>query len=178
MSTLLTILAAEKGNGFWLPADLKEVLWGSLSFFIVVGLLVKFTKAPISKYFGGRTETIRSKLDEAEATRLAAEAARDQVKAALADSETEKARIISEAETSARTIQGETESRAADDAERVRERGRADLAATMSQAQADLSSELSRLSYGAAERLVEGALDDAAQQRLIDAYISQIGSQN
>ena len=46
------------------------------------------------------------------------------------------------------------------------------------QAEADLSSELSRLALGAAERVVETSLDDAAQQRLIDAYISQVGTQN
>lgn len=178
MSNSFIVLAAEKGNGFWLPADLLEVLWGSLSFFIVVALLVKFTKAPIAKYFNGRTDGIKEKLDEAEAARVAAETERDRVKAALADSEAEKARIIAEAEASAQSVLADAPARAAAAAEEVRDRGRTDLEATRAQAQSDLSSELTRLSLGAAEKVVEASIDDATQQRLIDAYISQVGSQN
>lgn len=178
MSSYLTIFAAEKGNGFWIPADIKEVIWGTLAFLIVVGLMVKLTKAPIAKYYNGRIETISSKLAAAEETRVAAETERDRVKAALADSEAEKARIIAEAESAAQVILSETDARAAADAEAVRARAQADLAAARAQAQSDLSGELTRLSFGAAERVVESTLDDAMQQRLIDSYISQVGSQN
>lgn len=178
MFTYLTILASEEGNGFWIPADIKEVIWGTLAFLIVVGLMVKLTKAPIAKYYNGRIETISEKLNEAEQARVEAESERDRVKAALADSETEKARIIGEAESAAQVILAETESRAAADAEAVKQRAQADLVAARNQAQSDLSGELTRLSFGAAERVVEASLDDAAQQRLIDSYISQVGSQN
>lgn len=178
MWNTLTILAAEKGNGFWLPADPLEVLWGSLSFVIVVAILYKFTKAPIADYFNGRVDGIKEKLDEAENARVAAETERDRVKAALADSEAEKARIIAEAEASAQEILAAAPERAVAAAAEVRDRGEADLATTRAQAQSDLSSELTRLSLGAAEKVVEASIDDATQQRLIDAYISQIGSQN
>lgn len=178
MSNVIVVLAAEEGNGFWLPADLLEVLWGTLAFLIVVGLLVKFTKEPIAKYFNGRTDGIKEKLDEADAARVAAEAERDRVKAALADSEAEKARIIAEAEASAQSIADGTGARVATAVDEVRARGAADLEATRAQAQSDLSSELTRLSLGAAEKVVETSIDDATQQRLIDAYISQVGSQN
>lgn len=178
MSNLTLLLAAEKDNGFWLPADFNEVIWGSISFFIVVFLLVKFLKEPIAKYYAGRAEKIEEELGAAESVRTTAEQARDSVRAALADSEAEKGRILAEARASAETIRSETQDRAAADAAAVRERGRADLETARAQAQSDLSSELSRLSFGAAEKIVEASMDDATQQRLIDAYISQVGSQN
>jgi NAD+ synthase (glutamine-hydrolysing) len=53
-----------------------------------------------------------------------------------------------------------------------------DLVSARTQAESDLSGELSRLSLGAAERVVETSLDPAAQQRLIDDYINQVGTQN
>jgi len=43
---------------------------------------------------------------------------------------------------------------------------------------ADLTAEVSRLALGAAERVVSHNLDDAAQQQLIEKYISQVGSSN
>ena len=170
--------AAEEGNGFWIPADINEVYWGSLSFFVVAFLLWKFGRKPIAAFFSGRVAGIQASLDAAEQARLAAEAERDRIKAALADSDTEAARIIEQAREGADQLARDTEVRAARDAERVRERATADLAATRGQAESDLAGELSRLSLGAAERVVESSLDDASQQRLIDAYISQVGSQN
>ncbi len=53
-----------------------------------------------------------------------------------------------------------------------------DLAATRNQIEAELSGELSRLAMGAAERVVSEELDAASQQRLIDSYINDVGSQN
>ena len=39
MSHLL-LLASEKPNGFLLSGDLNEVIWGSIAFFLILGLLI------------------------------------------------------------------------------------------------------------------------------------------
>ena len=109
---------------------------------------------------------------------MAAEAERDRIKAALADSDAEAARIVEEARQAADRIGTDVAARAQVDAQTVRDRAVTDQASTQAQAQADLTAELSRLALGAAERVVESSLDDAAQQRLIDDYISQVGTQN
>lgn len=182
MLSTLTLLAAdaaaETNNGFWLPHDKNEVIWGSLAFFIVAFLLWKFAKKPAVEFFAKRSATVAADLDAAAQARLAAEAERDRIKAALADSESEAARIISEARATADQLAADTATRAQVEAERVRERAAADLATTRAQAESDLAGELARLSLGAAEQVVETSLDDAAHQRLIDAYITQVGSQN
>jgi F-type H+-transporting ATPase subunit b len=110
--------------------------------------------------------------------KVAAEAERDRIKAALADSDAEAARIVEEARQAADRIGTDVAARAQVDAQTVRDRAVTDQASTQAQAQADLTAELSRLALGAAERVVESSLDDAAQQRLIDDYISQVGTQN
>ncbi len=60
----------------------------------------------------------------------------------------------------------------------VHTRAAVDLAATRNQMEADLAGELSRLAFGAAEKVVEDELDAGNQQRLIDSYINNIVSQN
>ncbi len=175
------ILAAEGAhheNSFLLPGDINEVIWGSLAFFVVAFLLWKFASKPVAEMMKKRVAAVEADLDAAAQTRLAAEAERDRIKAALADSETEAARIIEEARTSADQVNADSGARAAREADRVRERAAADLVSTRNQAESDLAGELSRLSLGAAERVVESSLDEAAQQRLISQYISQVGSQN
>lgn len=178
MSTASTLLAAEAPNGFWLPGDINEVYWGSLAFLVVAFLLWKFARKPAAEFFSGRITTISDELDAAAQERLGAEAERDRIKAALADSDSEAARIIEEARAGADQLSVDIAQRAETDAATLRERAVTDMAATRAQAESDLSGELSRLSLGAAERVVETSLDDVAQQRLIDEYINQVGTQN
>jgi F-type H+-transporting ATPase subunit b len=179
MNHLGTLLAAEGAeNAFWLPHDIWEVFWGSLAFLIVMGLLWKFAKKPGSDYFAKRSSGIAESLDEAATARGTAETERDEVKAALADSDAEAARILEEARRSADVLTTDIAARTERDVASVYERAEIDLAATRSQTEAELSGELSRLAFGAAERVVTDELDDSSQQRLIDTYINNIGGQN
>jgi F-type H+-transporting ATPase subunit b len=183
MKLSILLLAAEAPPGettnyFWLPHDFDEVIWGSLAFFLFAFLLVKFARRPVVDAFSKRVSTVEEELEVAARARLAAEAERDRIKSALADSDSEAARIIEEARASADQLAVDIAARAQVDAERVRERAAADLVALRTQAESDLAGELARLSLGAAERVVETSLDDAAQQRLIDDYIAQVGTQN
>ncbi len=178
MNALTTLIASEAPNGKWLPGDFNEVIWGTLAFLIVAFLLVKFARKPVVDGLKKRSENIATTLGEASSAREAAEAERDRIKAALADSDTEAARIIEEARQAADQLGVDVAARAQADIASLRERAVTDLAATRFQAQADLSGELSRLALGAAEEVVETSLDDETQQRLIDSYISQVGSQN
>ncbi len=174
------LLAAEEGaeNAFWLPHDIWEVFWGTLAFLIVAFLLWKYARGFVSDGLKGRTAGIEETLNKAREEREAAEAERDRIKAALADSDSEAERIRDAARQASETLKVEIAARAEADVALARERAQIDLAATRSQMSADLSGELSRLSLGAAEKVVETSLDDQSQQRLIDDYISQLGSQN
>jgi F-type H+-transporting ATPase subunit b len=175
---LLTLLAAEGPNQTWLPGATNEIYWGTIAFLIMAVLLVKFARKPIAEAFAKRTARIADELGEAEQARVQAEAERDRIKAALADSDTEAAGIIEAARRSADALGADIAARADADVVALRERAQIDLAATRAQAQADLSGELSRLALGAAEEVVTTSLDGEAQQRLIDDYIRQVGTQN
>ncbi len=174
------LLLGEEGaeNAFWLPHDIQEVFWGTLAFLIVAALLWKFAKEPGANYFKNRTAGIEETLDKARSEREAAEATRDEIKSALAGSDSEAARIVEDARSAADALTAEIAVRAGDDVDLARERAEIDLAAARGQMNADLSGELSRLSFGAAEKVVESSLDGDSQQRLIDSYISQVGGRN
>jgi F-type H+-transporting ATPase subunit b len=171
------VIVAE-GNSFWLPHDFNEVIWGTLAFLIVAVLLVKFGKSFVVDGLAKRSDGIATTLGEASSARETAEGERERIKAALADSDAEAARIVAEAHQTAELLSADIANRADADVVNVRERATADLSTTRAQAQADLAGELSRLALGATEKVVEGSLNPAAQQRLIDDYINQVGTQN
>ena len=100
------------------------------------------------------------------------------VKAALADSDAEAARIVAEARDAAARLESDTVTRAEAEAVALRERAAGELVAARRQAESDLAGELSRLALGAAEQVVHSNLDDATHQDLIEAYIRQVGATN
>ena len=177
---LTTILAAEEGhgNGYWLPHDINEVIWGTLAFAIVAGIIIWKAGPAIKKALKARPERISGELATAADTRTAAEAERDRIKAALADSDSEAARIVEEARRAADTMLTDMEARAHSDAAALRERAAHDIEAARRQATNDLTADVSRLALGAAERVVHANLDDSTQQDLIEAYIAQVGATN
>ena len=99
-----------------------------MAFIIVAVLLWKFARKPAAQMLHNRIASIESELGEAAQARQAAEAERDRIKAALADSDTEAARIIDEARASADQLAADIEARAGTDVAAVRERAAADLA--------------------------------------------------
>jgi F-type H+-transporting ATPase subunit b len=171
-------LLAEEGNGYWLPHDNNEVIWGTIAFLIVVGLLVWKAGPAIKAAIAARPARIAAELETAAAARATAEQSFADVKAALADSDKEAARIIEEARETASKVGADIVARAHTDAAAIKERGNVEIISARRQAQADLTAEVSRLALGAAEKVVESNLTDATQQALVESYISQVGASN
>ena len=178
MLALLAITDEPTPNGYWLSHDINEVIWGSIAFFIIVALLVWKVGPFLMKAQRGRTERIQSELDVATLHRTEAEGERDRIRAALADSDTEAARIVEEARVTAEQLATSIAARTETDIAALRERSVVDMEATRRQAVADLTAEVSRLSLGAAERVVAHHLDDTSQQELIEQYITRGGANN
>jgi len=162
-------------NGFWLPHDINEVIWGSLAFLIIFALLWVKALPPAKTAMAARSERIEKELTDAETARTAAEAELTDLRSKLANAEQERQRIITEARESAETLQAQLVARAADDAAAIRARGTADAEAAKHQAIADLQAEVAALAMGAAEAVVTQSMDDSTQQSLIDGYIDQVG---
>ena len=169
--------AAEHGNGYWLPHT-NELIWASLAFVLVMGLLVWKAGPAIKKAMVGRTERIQGEMDASAKLRTDAEAERDRIRDALANSDQEAERILSEARATAESMRSTIIGRIDGEIAALRERHEAELGAARRQAQADLTGEVSRIAATAAERIVEVSLDDATQQSLIESYIAQVASTN
>jgi F-type H+-transporting ATPase subunit b len=175
---MLALLAAEEGNGYWLPHDINEVIWGTLAFVIVFGLLIWKAGPAIKTAVAARPARIKDELDSAATARSTAEQGFADVKAALADADKERDRIIAEARETATKVGADIVARAHTEAATIKERGEIEIASARRQAQADLTAEVSRLALGAAEKVVESNLSDSTQQALVESYISQVGAAN
>lgn len=158
-----------------LPA-LDELVWGSLSFLVLFGLMWKFAFPAIKGGMNARTERIRADLDAAETAKSEAVGVLDGYKAQLADAKAESARIIEEARQAADALKKDQEARLQTELAEARARAAADIESAKAQATADLRGELATLAVGAASAVVNKNLDPAAQTQLIEDYINQVGS--
>jgi F-type H+-transporting ATPase subunit b len=158
-----------------LPAT-DELLWGSISFIILVVLMRKFAYPAIKKGMDARTERIRADLDAAESAKTEATSVLDGYRAELAGAKSEAGRIIEEARQAADALKKDQEARLQTELADIRTRATADIEAAKVQAIADLRGEVAQLAVGAASVVVHKNLDPATQTQLIEDYINQVSS--
>jgi F-type H+-transporting ATPase subunit b len=154
----------------------NELIWGGISFFLLLGLLTKFAYPGIKKGMADRTTRIRTDLEGAEAAKADAQRVLDEYRAQLADAKTEAGRIIEEARQQADALKRDQAQRLQTELAEMRERAASDVEAAKTQAIADLRSEVASLAIGAAEVVVQHNLDPATQTQLVEQYIQSVAS--
>jgi F-type H+-transporting ATPase subunit b len=156
----------------------NEIIWGSISFVVLLVLLSKFAWPGLKAGLEARTERIRSDLDAAESAKSDADQILNDYKAQLADARNESARIIEEARQAADSLRRDQEQRLQSELAQLRERAAADIESAKRQAIADLRDEVAQLAIGAAEVIVQRNLDRDTQVRLVESYIEQVLSRS
>ncbi|MGH1489919.1 MAG: hypothetical protein ACRBK7_11085 [Acidimicrobiales bacterium] len=172
---ILYMIAAEEPNGRHLAGDRNEIYWGSVAFFIVLGLIIWKALPLMVNAMQARTAKIEAELADAKSARAAAEQALNASSAELPDVGAEEAKIRSEAQATAAKLKDDLAAKAEAEAEALKERGRSDVTNRKRQAQADLAAEISSMTRNSAEALVKAGLDGSSQSELIESYINQVG---
>jgi F-type H+-transporting ATPase subunit b len=158
-----------------LPAT-DELVWGTLSFLVLLFLLWKFAFPAIKDGMNARTERIRADLAAAEGARTEAESVLEQHRQSVAGAKAEAGRIIEEARQAAEALKRDQEARLQAELAEMRARAAADIESAKAQAVADLQSDVAQLAVGAASVIVHRNLDAATQAQLVEDYINQVGT--
>jgi F-type H+-transporting ATPase subunit b len=154
----------------------KELLWGSISFLIVFGLLAWKAWPAIKAGLQARQDRIREDLAKAESARTEAETSLDEYKRQLADARNDASQIIEEARLQAEGVRQERVAAVETEIAELRARAAEDIRLATERAMGDLQSKVAELSIELAEKVVERNLDRQTQTALIESYINQVGS--
>ena len=154
----------------------NEIIWGSLAFVVLLGLMWKFALPQVRNMMETREQKIRGDLERAEEAKLEAEGVLEQYRAQLADARTEASRILEEARQAADQMRRDLVARAESDAADIRTRAQQDVQLTTERAMADLQRRVADLSIDLAEVIVKRNLDRDTQLQLIENYINEVGS--
>ena len=182
MLAILTLLAEEPAieevdpTRFVLPHG-DELLWGSIAFFILFGLLVWKVFPSINKMLAERQAKIRSGLESAEEAKVEADKLVAQYRKQLDEARGEAAKIIEEAKRTAESLRRDLVAKAEQEAQEIVQRARQDVAGEADRARQQLQAELVSLSLKLATRVIERELaqPDAAKQ-FVERTITELAA--
>ena len=176
MSPDLLIWAAseEKSGLFLILPDVSELIWGAVSFVVIVFLIYKFAMPALDRTLEARRSAVVSQLEEAEQAKQTAESLRETRQRELDEASGEADRIRDSARSDAEAIRREAIDRAEVEAAQIAERARAEAQNEHARIREEARREITALSLDIAEKVVGSQIDAGAHQRLVDDYIRDL----
>ena len=179
----LVILAQEhvveeepsSGIDLLLP-ETSEMIAGLIAFAIIFFFVWKWALPAASAALAARQEAITGQLTEAENAKQEAESLLEDYKQQLAQAKGEANEIVEDARQTADALRTDLVGKAEVEAESIRGKAREDAAAEKDRAAGQIRDEIVSLSLQVAQKVVAGSVDAAAQQRLVDGFIDDLGS--
>ncbi len=178
--TVLAVLAiagvaCAAGGGGISKAKWMDLLWRTLNFAALMGILIYFLKKPIASGLSGRREGIREQLESLDAQKAEAEQMYREAEAKLSKLEDEAQSIISEA-----VKQGEAEKeRIIADAERasgdIKRQAEMAVAHELTEAKTRLKAEVAEQAVLLAEELIKKNLQADDQSTMVNGYLDKVG---
>ena len=173
----MQLIDAEGPNNPILPVT-NEMIWGSISFFLLLVLLAKLAYPAMRKAMDDHSAKIQGDPDAAENAKAEAEALRAEYDAKIAEAKAEASRILEEARAEAEAVRSERIGAIDGEIAAMRAQADADIEAAKARAMSEMRSQVTALAVGAAERIVEQSLDADAQAQLVNNFIDRVGAQN
>ena len=174
MLHLVVVAAAEAPNPI-LP-DKAEMIYGTIAFVIVFGLLWKFAFPALNKMLAERASKIQGEMEKAEATRGEADQPLADYRTQLAGARDESNRIIEEARKTADQLRRDVQAKAEQEAQATVVRAQEEIRTERDRVFQELRGQVGEIAVELAGRVVGQSLDKSAHERLIDDYIDQVAS--
>jgi F-type H+-transporting ATPase subunit b len=170
-------VATGEGGPILLPAT-ADLLWGSVSFVILIIMFTKYVLPRFNTVLQERADKIEGGLARAEVAQAKAEAALKEYTSQLAEARAEAAGIRTQAAEEKRSMIEEAKTEAVTAANAATQRGQEQIRAERSQAVSALQREVGALALDLASRVVgESLQDDARARAVVDAFIADLERQ-
>jgi F-type H+-transporting ATPase subunit b len=173
----LPFLAAaeeEKDNSGLIKPDLGLSLWTLLTFLIVLFILKRYAFSRIAQLLDERRNAIQSNISAAELARAEAETLLEEYRQQLAAARHEATEILERARRSSEEQRHKLQEDLAVERERGIAQAQAAIQAETRQALDRIKREIAELTVVATERVLQRALDETEQRRLIDEALKDV----
>jgi F-type H+-transporting ATPase subunit b len=170
-------LAAEGAEHSPILPIWQEMVIGTISFALLVFVLLKFVMPRMESMYQARVEAIEGGLKRAEAAQAEANKVLEQYKAQLAEVRSEAARIRDDARVDAEGIRQDVLAKAREEADRIIAAGRESLAVERQTIVRELRAEVGTLAVDLASKIVgESLADEARQKGTVERFLTGLES--
>jgi F-type H+-transporting ATPase subunit b len=173
-SSALSFTLFAHGGGFGINTNLLET--NLINLIIVIGVLIWFLRGFLGGILSRRREAILAELDDAEQRLAKATTALSQAQTELAAAQQKSEQIRADGKVRAAAIRADSEKRTIEEMARLRQEAVADLNAEAARVSELLRREAARQAIDKALAALPAKLDDAAQARLLDQSIANLGN--
>ena len=156
----------------------SDVIYTLINIVILAVLLRIFLWKPVLGILEKRRETIRNDLDQAAQTNREAQAVKAEYETALTGARQESAALVEQARAQAAEKYDAILAKANADASSILEKARADARAEKEQVMSEARGQLADLAVLAAAKLLGGTVDEAADRRILDDWLAEMGGQS
>jgi F-type H+-transporting ATPase subunit b len=155
-----------------------ELVWGAATFLVLWALMKYVLLKPILKTMEDRAEKVRTDLETADSAKAQGQGAVAEYEASLASARVEATRIIEEARAEAEAQRKQLIAAVEAEVGELRSAANAEVNQAKAQALQTLRESVATIAVQAAEAVVQKRLDETAQRRIVEEYLSRVGSQN
>jgi len=167
---------APEGSAILFPAS-YDLIWGGLSFLIVLVLFWKFVLPRMKQVMDERADLIEGGSARAEEMQAQAQADLESYRQALAEAREEAAEIRTQAQADRRAIVDEARAEAAAAASAVTEAAEAAIERDRAQVVGQLTAQVGTLAVDLASKVVGQALaDDARVRQTVEDFVTELES--
>jgi F-type H+-transporting ATPase subunit b len=158
------------------PAKLKDLFWRTVNFLALVVLLVKFLAKPIGAGLSGRQQQIKEELDDLSIRRDEAEQSYKEFEAKLAGMEKEMDLVVQKAIAQAQSEKARILADAERAAEDIKRQAEAAVQSELEDAKRMLRAEVAEQAAAMAEELIVRNLTPADQVAITEQYLERVGA--
>ncbi len=165
------VWAAGGANG----SPWMDLLWKTVNFAVLVGLIVYFARKPVAGFLARRAREDRAGLD---AARTEAEDTAQQLaeqKQRIDAMESELSRMIDEARADGQEERRQLMAESEAHARRIKEQTQLQVEQELRKARNALQAQVAEETVRVAESLIKDRLDGGRQGQLVDEYVQQLG---
>ena len=153
------------------------IIWTALTFGVLLIVLRAYAWKPILNMLNTREQTIRQSIERAEEAKKEAERILDENKKNLAKAEEIAQRAMREARELAEKIRTESVSKANIEGSKLVDKAREEIERDKQLAITQLHGLVAELAVKAAEKILNEAIDEAKQKKLVEDFIHSLGPQ-
>lgn len=164
------IWAAGSGGGIS-----GEVFWQSISFVLLIILLIRVLKKPVSSFLSKRQEEIKNSLEQAAKKEIASQTNFKEWEKKLDVLSQEVAGLHQRISRDGQTERQRIIERAKEEGDRIRKQAQVVAEQEVKKARAELKKEMIDLSVDLAEKLLKEATQPKDQERLAKEFIGKVG---